>query len=53
VLALPSRARELRAQELGDVDLDDDLALEVLAGVQIEIGVGRSGEAVDLAKTQA
>ena len=39
--------RQLRPQQLGDVDLDDDLALEVPARVEAEIGVGRPGEAED------
>jgi len=46
VLALPRRARELGANDLRRVDLDDDLALEVAAGVEVQVGVGRAGEAV-------
>ena len=38
--------RELGAQQLRHVDLDDDLPLEVSAGVQVEVGVGIAGEAV-------
>ena len=46
VLALPRRPGELRAHDFGRVDLDDDLALEVAPGVEVEIGVGGAGEAV-------
>ena len=46
MLAAPRWSRELGADELGRVHLDDDLALEVLAGVQVEICVSRAGEAV-------
>ena len=46
VLALPRRPRQLDPQHLGRVDLDDDLLLEVAAGVEVEVGVGRAGEAV-------
>jgi hypothetical protein len=35
VVAVPRRPRELGPDQLGRVDLDDDLALEVLAGVEI------------------
>ena len=51
VLALPGRPAQLGADDLGHVDLDDDLALEVLARVEVQVGVGRAGEAVD--KTHA
>ena len=44
-LPLPARPRQLRPQQLRHVDLDDDLALEVPAGIEVEIGVGASGEA--------
>jgi hypothetical protein len=47
VIALPRRLRELGSQQLRDVDLDDDLALEVLAGAEIEVRVGGPSEAVD------
>ena len=46
VLALPRRPRQLGAQHLRHVDLDDDLALEVAAGVEVEVGVGGASEAV-------
>ena len=46
VLALPRRPRQLGAQHLGHVDLDDDLLLEVAAGVEVEVLVGGAGEAV-------
>ena len=45
VLVLPARPEQLRPRELGRVDLDDDLALEVPAGVEVEVGVGGAGEA--------
>jgi hypothetical protein len=35
VVAAPRRPLELGADQLRRVDLDDDLALEVLAGVEI------------------
>ncbi len=44
-LPLPARPRQLRPQPLRHVDLDDDLALEVPAGVEIQIGVSSSSEA--------
>ena len=46
VLALPRRPHQLRPQHLRHVDLDDDLRLEVTAGVEVEVGVGGAGEAV-------
>ena len=45
-LPLPARPRQLPPQHLRRVDLDDDLALEVAAGVEAEVGVGATGEAV-------
>ena len=48
VIALPRRPPQLGAQHLGHVDLDHDLAIEVVAGVQVEVGVGGASEAVDL-----
>jgi hypothetical protein len=45
-LAFPRRPSQLRVEQLGHVDLDDDLALEVAAGVHVEVGVGVAGEAV-------
>ena len=41
-------ARARPARSSGHVDLDDDLALEVLARVEVEVGVGGPGEAVDM-----
>jgi hypothetical protein len=38
---------QLFRQHFGDVDLDDDLVVEVFAGVEFEVGVGVAGEAVD------
>ena len=38
--------RSSAAQQLRHVDLDDDLALEVAAGVEVEVGVGVASEAV-------
>ena len=46
VLALPRRPHQLRARDLGDVHLDDDLLLEVPVRVEVEVGVGGAGEAV-------
>ncbi len=46
VFAAPAGRGELRAQPLGDVDLDDDLGVEVAPGVEIEVGMGAPGEAV-------
>jgi hypothetical protein len=48
MFALPRGSREFGPQQLRDVDLDDYLALEVLARVEVEICVARSGEAVGL-----
>ena len=53
VLAAPARLAELGPDQLGHVDLDDDLALEVAARVQVEVGVRWAREAVDPGKTQA
>jgi hypothetical protein len=53
VLALPRRPRQLDAQHLRSVDLDDDLALEVAAGVEVEVGVRWAGEAVKATMTAA
>ena len=47
VLTAPGRPGELPAQHLGHVDLHDDLAVEVGAGVELEPGVRSTGEAVD------
>ena len=47
VLVLPRRLEQLGPGPLGRVDLDDDLALEVTAGVEVEVGVGGAGEAVN------
>ena len=43
----PARAVQLPAQHVGDVGLDDDLVVEVGAGVEVEIGMRVAGEAVD------
>jgi hypothetical protein len=48
VLPLPRGSSELSPDQLGRVYLDDDLALEVLAGVEVEVGMRRAGEAVGL-----
>ena len=37
---------QLAAQHLGRVDLDHDLRVEVVPGVQVEVGVSVAGEAV-------
>ena len=49
----PRRPAQLPGQHVGDVDLDNDLAVEVVARVQIEVGVRVAGEAVDTAVTAA
>ena len=41
--------RNLLAQHAPDVDLDHDLGVEVVTGVEIQVGVGVPGEAVDAA----
>ena len=43
---LPARPRQLRPQQLRHVDLDNDLPLEVAAGVKAQVGMGLTGEAV-------
>ena len=43
--SMTAAASSARTQ-LGHVDLDDDLALEVLAGVEVEVGMRGAGEAV-------
>ena len=40
MLALPRRARQLGAQHLGNIDLDDDLALEVAECARLIKGYG-------------
>src|SRR5262249_32285239 len=45
-VALPGFSRQLGAQPLGGVDLDDDLALEVRAGAEAEVLMGRPSEAI-------
>src|SRR4029450_13018588 len=47
------RPPQLPCQHVGDVDLDDDLAVEVVTGVQIKVGVSVSRKAVDTAVTAA
>ena len=49
VFAVPLRGRNLFAQHGSDVDLDDDLGVEVATGVELQVGVGVPGEAVDAA----
>ena len=46
MLTLPGRPRQLGPQHFRHVDLDDDLPLEVLAGVEVEVGVCGAGEAI-------
>ena len=45
MLAFPRRPRELEPQQLGRIDLDDDLALEITVGVKVQVFVRRPGEA--------
>ena len=47
----PGWPAQLACQHVTDVDLDDNLAVEVRTGVQIEVGVGVACEAVDTAVT--
>src|SRR4051794_25998042 len=42
-LAGPGGFRQLLAQHLGQIGLDEDLCFEVLVGVQPEVGVGGTG----------
>jgi hypothetical protein len=42
---LPARPRQLGPQQLGDVDLDHDLPLEVPPRIEVEVGVGAASEA--------
>ena len=46
VLARPARRGQLLADQLGRVDLDHDLRVEVGARVHVQVGVGVPGEAV-------
>src|SRR5680860_1127899 len=46
VLALPGLGVQLCPQQLGGVDLDDDLALEVLARIHVHVGVGDASKTV-------
>src|SRR5262249_19209938 len=46
VLAGPLRRAELGGEDLPGVDLDHDLAVEVVPGVEVEVGVRVPGEAV-------
>ena len=46
VVALPPLGGELATKDLGRVDLDHDLGLEVPAGVHVQVRVGRPSEAV-------
>ena len=45
----PRRPAQLARQDVANVDLDNDLAIEVVTGVEIEIGMGVAGEAIDAA----
>ena len=47
VLALPRRPRQLGPQPLRRVDLDDDLTLEISAGIEVQVRVRRPREAVN------
>ena len=49
VLTPPRRPEHLAPQDLGDVDLDHDLGVEVVPGVELQVAVGAPGEAVDTA----
>jgi hypothetical protein len=46
VLALPTLRGELASQDLGRIDLHDDLGLEVSPGIHVEVGVRRTRETV-------
>jgi hypothetical protein len=46
VLVVPRLPRQFDPQDLRDVDLDNDLALEVAPGVEVEVRVGWAGKAV-------
>src|SRR5262249_52513424 len=46
-LPLPAWLPQLRREHLWDIDLDDDLTLEVPAGIQVQVGVGVAGGAVN------
>jgi hypothetical protein len=46
VLVAPLGRAQLAGEHLGRVDLDDDLAVEILPGVQVQVGVAVAGEAV-------
>ena len=46
VLARPARRGQLLAHQLRRVDLDHDLGVEVVPGVQVQVGVRVPGEAV-------
>ena len=43
----PARPVQLAREDVGDIGLDDDLAVEVRARVEVEIGMRVAGEAVD------
>jgi hypothetical protein len=45
MLALPRGPCQLDAQQFGRIDLDDDLALEVAAGVEAQVGVRGTSKA--------
>ena len=44
---LPGGLGQFLAQDLGGVDLDHHLAVEVESGVEVQVGVALAGEAVD------
>jgi hypothetical protein len=48
-LMRPGRPPQLPCQDVADVDLDNDLPVEVLTCVEIEVGMGVPGEAVNAA----
>ena len=47
VLALPLAGVQLLADQVRGVDLDHDLGVEVMPGVQVQVGVRVAGEAID------
>src|SRR4051812_36888078 len=53
MLTLPDRSAKLCVEYVGDVDFDDDLAVEVLSRVEAKEFVCRAREAVATAMTAA
>ena len=43
----PTRPAQLARQDVANVDLDNDLSVEVVSGIEIEVSMGMSGKAVD------